>query len=169
MPFVAFFSRYFTVLLFSALFLSYSRDLSDFCGCNCPSLLTVLQLTALPPTVSMTSPLNHHSNTDDINVNALSLGNGDGSEETLFTFSSPNDLFKNLLKYCTTVLNHPVRLNYCIRCYINLSLSGNRSLVSVGCVFRIILFYEIFYCILFLFLSDISFTNHHQFPRHAFS
>jgi hypothetical protein len=82
----------------------------------------VLQLTALPPTVSMTSPLNHHSNTDDINVKALSFGNGDESEETLFTFSSPNDLFKNLLKYCTTVLNHPVGLNYCIRCYLFLAI-----------------------------------------------
>lgn len=73
------------------------------------SLITVLQLSVFPWALSV-EPTSRTTAIEqsDINVKMSSLRNGFESENILFKFSVPYDLFNNFLMYWTRALNHSV-------------------------------------------------------------
>jgi hypothetical protein len=108
LPFVAFFSRLYIVLFWST-FLIVCWGTCPICYRHyCPSLLTVLQLSAFPRNFSNLQMI--IIILSGMNVKISSLLKGDESEKKikLFIFSAPNDFPNNFLKHCTRALNHPV-------------------------------------------------------------
>jgi hypothetical protein len=66
----------------------------------CPSLITLFRQSVLPWILSAEPPSNNHNITELCQFNTSSLGNGIESEKkTLLSFSAPNYLHNDLLKY----------------------------------------------------------------------
>jgi hypothetical protein len=104
LPFVAFYNCHFRALLFEYFSVCVVGTCQTCYWSYCLSLITVLQLSVLLQTLSIQP---HQIIQRDISIKTSSLGNGGESEKVLLTFSVPNDLPNNLLKYCTWTLNHP--------------------------------------------------------------
>jgi hypothetical protein len=106
LPFVAVSSLHFRLLLSE----NFSNCVVGTCyRYYCPSLLSVLQLSVLPLTISTEFPTNHHSNTErHQRKSAVTQKRWRIRKESYLNFWCHQLISPRFLAYCTRALSHPV-------------------------------------------------------------